>query len=329
LFDIPSENIILINGDRPLGLFRFVWEKFSLPRIVADFDIDVLFTPYQVGPNIRGVKNVLMIRNMEPFFFFKYRYSMNTWLRNKVLSFISNHCLRKADRIIAVSKFAAGHLEDLGIPNQSISLIYHGSPTFFKDSSNDLFELANLGINNPFVLACGSILPYRRYEDVIHAFNRALPSIPDNVILVIVGSGSDIGYKRMLADIIAQSPQPERIFMLGAVQWSDMDLLYRNGCCCIITSEIEACPNIAIEAMASGSCILAAEIPPLPEILDDCAIFFPPRNVSLLSKSIASFILDENNRNHFSLRSRKRTISFSWSVSAAKTYNALIDWNSN
>ena len=93
LTDIPVENIILIKGDRPLGLSRFLWEKFSLPKIIVDYDIEVLFTPYQVGPSIRGVKNVLMIRNMEPFLFSKYKYSVDTWLRNNVLSFVSNYCL--------------------------------------------------------------------------------------------------------------------------------------------------------------------------------------------------------------------------------------------
>lgn len=325
--DIPTENIILINGKRPLGVFRVLWEIFCLPRIVADYDISVLFTPYQVGFSIPNIKNVLMIRNMEPFLFFKYKYSFNTWLRNKVLAVASNYCLRKADRIVAVSNFAAAHLARISIPDQATSQIYHGSPSFSEISTDDLLRLSSIGIDHPFVMACGSILPYRRYEDVIHAFNSALPSIPDNITLVIAGSGSDKFYNNMLIDIISCSPHPERIFMLGSVNWSNMELLYRNSLSCIIASEIEACPNIAIEAMSSGSCILAADIPPLPEIFDGCAIMYPPRNIPLLSNCIVRSILDNNMRREFRMLSRQRSFSFSWSMSSAMTYDALTNWD--
>ena len=164
-------------------------------------------------------------------------------------------------------------------------------------------------------MSCGSA--YRRYEDVIHAFNRALPSIPDNVILVIVGSGSDLRYKKMLFNLIDQSPQPERILMMGSVKWSDMDLLYRNALCCIITSEIEACPNIAIEAMASGSLILASEISPLPEILMIVYYVSAKRHFLL---TILLLIPSSMSCCHFKYRSKQRSISFSWSISSAKTY---------
>lgn len=324
--DVPNDHLILLNGKRPLGFFRIIWEKISLPRIVVEHNIDVLFTPYQVGPKIKGVKNVLMIRNMEPFLFSRYKYSFNTWLRNKVLALASNYSLCKADRTIAVSQFAARYLEDLGISDSRIFTIYHGSPTFSEKSISDLSRLATLGLDRPFVLSCGSILPYRRYEDVIHAFNRALPSISREIVLVIVGTGSDVGYRKMLDNIISRSPCIDRILMLGGVAWSDMEILYRNSMSCIIASEIEACPNIAIEAMASGSCILAAQVQPLPEILDDCAIMFISRNISSLSSKLVDSIVDSGMRQDFQFRSKQRSNSFSWATTAAMTYNALTNW---
>jgi glycosyltransferase involved in cell wall biosynthesis len=324
--EIPQTFIILLNCQKPTGFTRIFWERLNLPKIVKDNKIDVLFTPYQVGLRIANIKNVLMIRNMEPFYFKKYEYSFNTWLRNNILAFASNHCLRRADRIIAVSRFAADYLRNLGILDQSTSIVYHGRPLFANISGNDYNRLADLGINCSFIFTCGSMLPYRRYEDVINAFNSALSVIPSDTILVIAGTGTDLEYKKMLIGMIANSPKPERIIMLGNVQWSDMAILYRNSISCVIASEIEACPNIALEAMTAGSCIIASDKPPLPEILDECAIFYPPRNISALTHQIVCSIQDNNKRYHYSLQAKQRAHYFSWSLSAIKTYEALTNF---
>ena len=42
----------------------------------------------------------------------------------------------------------------------------------------------------------------------------------------------------------------------------------------ILSSQVEACPNIALEALANNSRILASNIPPFNEILGDFAIYF-------------------------------------------------------
>lgn len=324
--DIPQAYIILLNGKRLTGFARILWERLNLPEIIVDNQIDVLFTPYQVGLRIPNVKNILMIRNMEPFFFKKYKYGFNTWLRNVILAFASNYCLRKADRIVAVSRFAADYLKSLGIPDHATSIIYHGRPSFPNIAGNDFSRLADLEIKSSFVFTCGSMLPYRRYEDVISAFNSALFAIPADTILVIAGIGTDLGYKKLLNGIIASSPRPERIFMLGNVQWSDMALLYRNAISCVIASEIEACPNIALEAMAAGSCIIASDNPPLPEILDGCAMFYPFRDISILTHQIVCSIRDKNKRYRYSTQAKQRAHYFSWSLSAIKTYDALTNW---
>ena len=324
--DIPQAFIILLNDQKPAGLARIFWERLNLPGIIADNHVDVLFTPYQVGLSIPNVRNVLMIRNMEPFYFNKYDYIFNTWLRNVMLAVTSNYCLRKADRIVAVSRFAADYLKSLGIPDHTTSIIYHGRPSFANISGNDCSRLADLGINSSYVLTCGSMLPYRRYEDVISAFNSALFAIPSDTILVIAGIGTDLGYKKLLIDMIACSPQAERIIMLGDVQWSDMALLYRNAVSCVIASEIEACPNIALEAMTAGSCILASDKPPLPEILDGSALFYPSRDISTLSHLIVCSIHDKIKRHHCAKQAKQRAQCFSWSLCAIKTYEALTNW---
>jgi glycosyltransferase involved in cell wall biosynthesis len=102
--------------------------------------------------------------------------------------------------------------------------------------------------------------------------------------------------------------------------------LYQHCKVCIIASEIEACPNIALEAMAAGCSIISSNIPPLPEMFDQCAISYQARDVFDLSQKILNLINDKNLREKLSNKAVLRARDFSWSDCVDKTYSALTDW---
>jgi glycosyltransferase involved in cell wall biosynthesis len=267
-----------------------------------------------------------MIRNMEPFLFENYKYSMTTWIRNKILAALSVSCLKKANRVIAVSKFAADYLGRLEISREKFYTIYHGSPSFkfLADTASD--KLQAIGVNSDFILTCGSMLPYRRCEDVILAFNSCLSAMPDRMMLVIAGSGTDAGYDEMIRELIAASPRPSRILTLGNVPWETMVELYRHCEICVMATEIEACPNIALEAMAAGCCIISSNRPPLPEIFDDYALYYEARDINELSQQILRVVNNKILRDGLGDRALLRAYDFSWSMCVDKTYSVLTDW---
>jgi len=326
LSEVPASNVIWVSGPRPKGFRRIVWERSNLPFIVSSHRFDVLFTPYQVAPHVAKIKNVLMIRNMEPFLFGGYKYSMTTWIRNKILAAISSSCLSKANRVIAVSQFAADHMVCLDVLSDKIRTIHHGSPSFRQLNDDATGKLATLGVTGDFILTCGSMLPYRRCEDVIRAFNSCMSALPANMSLVIAGSGADMGYARMIRDIITSSPNPSRILLLGNVPWETMVELYRSCKLCAIATEIEACPNIALEAMSAGCVIISSNRPPLPEMFDGCVLGYEARDVDGLSRQILRVVNDEPLQRTLSGRALLRAKDFSWAVCAKNTYSALTDW---
>ena len=114
--------------------------------------------------------------------------------------------------------------------------------------------------------------------------------------------------------------------MVGHVSWEMMRALYQ--CCkvCVIASEIEACPNIAIEAMTSGCVIVASDQPPLPEMFNDSAVYFRSRNVADLADKMQLALLDANLREQLQTLALRRSQGFSWRTCAAKTFQALVQW---
>lgn len=328
--DLPDHCCRIVHGVRPAGYRRLVWEQFNLPALVRKEQADVLFMPCQVAPRVGGGRRVLMLGNMEVFHYHKYRYSFKQALRNRLLKGQTIRCLKGADRVIAISDYTREFLEnDMAVPENRTRRIYHGRDARFSpvpDLSGDHATLAALGIRGDYIFTCGSLLPYRRCEDVIAAFAALPRSAGYNVSLVIAGTGTEPLYDRLIDQAIKNSGCAERIYRVGHVSLETMAVLYRRSRVCVIASEVEACPNIAIEAMASGCAIVASDANPLPEMFSDAAIHFPMRDISTLSSSILRLLTDDKERAGNSARALGRALDFSWDRCASETYSALTEW---
>lgn len=325
---VHPAHVSWVRGLRPVGFRRFWWERQYLPRFVRKQGIDVLFTPYQVAPRVPGIRNVMMIRNMEPFLFDGYPYSPQTWLRNVLLRRVSSRCLREADRVIAVSQFASDHLTlNLGMQVARTRTVYHGSvKQVAREEMEELATLARIGVAGSYILTCGSLLPYRRCEDVIAAFNKCVSSLPEGMRLVIAGSGADRRYQETIRQAIKSSGISNRIMTLGHVSSDTMVALYRHCAACVIATEIEACPNIAIEAMANGCVIVSSNRPPLPEMFQGCSLEYRARDIDHLAYQIQMAVDNDVLRSELRALSLKRSKAFSWQKCARETYSALVDW---
>ena len=91
-------------------------------------------------------------------------------------------------------------------------------------------------------------------------------------------------------------------------------------------STIEACPNIAIEAMAAGCTIVSSDRPPLPEMFHGCSLEYRARDIDHLAQRIRLAIDDANLRRELRARAIRRSEVFSWDKCAKETYTALTEW---
>lgn len=306
------------------AVHRSLWERRELPRIVREHDISVVFTPYQVSSNTASAKSVLMLRNMEPFFFGNYQYSLKTKLRNYILRHLTCKSIGKADHIIAVSGFVRSYLVDnMSIDPARITQIYHGRDHYFSEPSEpdrDADALQELQIDMPFVLTCGSLLPYRRCEDVIAAFVAFQEDRDQRYCLAIAGDSNDERYKRKLFRLAEESGIRNQLKFVGHIPKSHMSVLYRRAEMVVLATEIEACPNIAIEAMSAGALIISADSAPLREVIGlPNALFYQRRSVLGLQKLMLQAI--ENSEASAVLRQRARlhANSYSWEQCAVQT----------
>ena len=91
-----------------------------------------------------------------------------------------------------------------------------------------------------------------------------------------------------------------------------------------MTSRVESFGQIALEAMANGCICVSADNPCLPEIFEDAAVYYPPKNGKALAEAVLSVLAwNSHQRNEASERARQQAAKFSWDVCAEKTMAAL------
>jgi glycosyltransferase involved in cell wall biosynthesis len=289
---------------------------------VAKHDIDVLFTPYQVITAKTKARNVVMVRNMEPFLGDQYTYGLKGRLRNFLLRRATAASVRSAHRVVAVSDFVADYLEhNFNVGPSRVVCIHHGGDTYFERSES---SSPSEEVLNPMFLTCGSLLPYRRSEDIIDAFAIVAKRYPERQpTLIVAGEGTEPRYRVLLECHAHKSGIGKQIQFAGHVSKDRMKELYHRCLACLLATEIEACPNTAIEALMSGCAIIASDTPPLPEILGDAASYYPPRMVELLAEKMGQLIDDPNFASQCREKARIRAACYDWDTCAQQTFELL------
>ena len=316
----------LVVFPRRSGLARVAWERVHLRNVLKNINPDIVFFPHQIGPKIEEVPVVMMIRNMEPFFFNAYPSPLKKKIRNYVLREASKRSCRRASHVVCVSKYVHAYAaKELGIVGACTSVIYHGrDPRFSPNQAvTDKAVLSKYQLDEAgFLLTCGSLLPYRRCEDIVRSFlENVSPQFP-GLKLIVSGAVLDRHYFEKICS--PQHAPNKKVHFVGHVSPDDLAALYRHCKLFITATEIEACPNIAIEALASGCKIVSAMTQPLMEIFGAAAAYYPRRSVLELSNTITTLLSNTERHDEMAQIALARSQDFSWEKCAQETYEMLV-----
>jgi glycosyltransferase involved in cell wall biosynthesis len=292
-------------------LRRNIWLK----RRLQNLSPDVIFVPTSVWLDYK-LPTVIMVRNMEPLVVPFNGNSLSESIKNLARAFFAKRACQHADRIIAVSQYVQDFLtERWGIPEQKISLVYHGIDDPPSDSQCVRPELFKERKLDSFLFTAGSIRPARGLQDIIRAL-AILSRENLRLRLVVAGAPSSSSHSHFRA--IKQLA--ERLGVAGQVIWAgrlssfEMAWCYRHCEWFVVTSRAEACPNIVLEAMSHGCEIVSSCQPPMPEFLRDAALYYEPENADSLARSLQTALFSSDHE-----RERRRK--------AAKVRAADFDWN--
>lgn len=117
-------------------------------------------------------------------------------------------------------------------------------------------------------------------------------------------------------------PETSSIVKTGYVEDETLRALYQNALALVMPSTYEGFGLPAIEAMASGTAVIASTGGALPEVTGDAAIHFSPASRAQLREALTRIASDDDLRAKLVERGLRRARSFSWKTSGASTLDA-------
>jgi glycosyltransferase involved in cell wall biosynthesis len=106
---------------------------------------------------------------------------------------------------------------------------------------------------------------------------------------------------------------------LGYVPDGDLVVLYEQAELFLYLSFYEGFGFPPLEAMASGTCVVAANRGSMPECLGNAAVLVDPFNTNSIAENMVMLIKHEEMRMEYVQRGYEHCTRFSWEKSADKT----------
>jgi glycosyltransferase involved in cell wall biosynthesis len=227
--------------------------------------------------------------------------------RNAIgIIFISNYAQKTVSNIMDLSQVKQK------VINHGVSNSFQFAPRVIKNDNSKTFKF----------LYISSIWPYKHHLNVVRTIDK-LHKIGYNIELDIVGAPDHYITSKRLKNELNEDNKRDFIFWHQNVGLDDVANFYKNADAFIFASTCENMPNILIEAMASGLPICCSNFKPMPEFIEDAAIYFDPTKPLSIESAILILLQDCILRNEISRKSFNLSKRYTWEKCARETFNFI------
>jgi len=281
---------------------------------------DVVFVPTATLPTV-ATPVAVMVQNMEPLVRPIAGNAPIEAVRNIGRRLAAYRAVTRAKRVIAVSDYVRDFLVDTwNIPMERIGVVHHGVEAAPYSTVPHGLSAADAG---QFIFTAGSIRPARGLEDVVGALERLGEAAPTVVIAGTIDARAE-NYARRLRESIERAGLMSRVRWVGHLDPAQMRWCFEHAAAFIMTSRVEACPNIVLEAMCYGAISVATRCRPMPEFYGKAAWYYEPGDSAALAKMLRELaVLPANDRVALQDTARRRAADFSWQATADYTVAEL------
>lgn len=297
---------------------NILWHQLWLPILLKREKIDILFVIQNRVPFLQTCAYVAALYDVSEFRVDKKYDLLRNWYRNTVLKIATRH----AKQIVTISESSRNDIEQfLYVPHDKITVMYCGvGSEFFNTPKPDNIRRtlkSRYPVESPYLLYVGALdHPNKNLVRLIQAYNQARQEYNLSHQLLLVGP------KRLRAEVIFEeierSPFCKDIHWLGYVPQADLPLIYAAADVFLYLSLWEGFGLPALEAMASGTPVIASRTSSLPEVVGNAGLLVDPTDVGMIAKAVGLLLNNEQLRLRYCQLGRARAKTFSWQGAAQK-----------
>jgi phosphatidylinositol alpha-1,6-mannosyltransferase len=274
---------------------------------IVGFDLDGLFVSAPGAVRIASIKGVIAD---------ELRFERGvTRLSMRLASRFERLHVRRADRVLATSGYAADRIAaDYGVGRDRIRVV--PEPIDLSRWGAALAAAARRASSQAVILCVAHLYPRKQVANLL----RAMMLLKAPASLRVVGTGPELEALREQADALGLG---DRVAFLGHLPFDRLAEEYRSADVFCLPSLQEGFGIVFLEAMAAGLPIVACQAGAVPEVVVDCGILLPPRDVASLADALGRLLGDEAERRRLGSAGQRRVARYDAPIVAGQFLEAI------
>ena len=310
----------------PRRLPGSAWEQIQLPAAVRRLGADALLSPAYGMPALSPCPTAVGMHDCASEARPQDFRARERWRRR----LFARIAARRAAFLFMGSEFAAREAEHrLGVPRSRSLVLPYGVEARFTPASADTVAAVRrrYGLSGRTVLFVGAHLRRRNLGNLIEIV-ADLAEQRDDLHLCLVGEAPAT---LAAAQTDAELPRWEgiagrlgdRVRWLGYVEETDLPALYSAATLVAYPSRYEGFGLPVLEALASGTAVVAAAVGSLPEVFEDRVWLIDPTHTEQWRYAMRTLLDDEAERGRWVARASEWARGRTWGLAANRLRKRL------
>jgi glycosyltransferase involved in cell wall biosynthesis len=298
--DVPAGVMPVRTRRRLPERLRYQEQLVRLPGDVRRDNPDVFHSPATDPPRRCAVPWVQTLLDLIPLAFPApiFRLERQLWRARA-------RRIACASAVIAISRHTAEEgMRRIGLDPSRVEVVHLGVDPEFRPPA------ARGAADPPYILCVSMLGPHKGYREAFAVIGElADAGLPHH--LKMLGGIWPSEVTRVHASL-AGSRHAARIELVDRVSRAELISLYQQASAVIVTSRYEGFGLPAVEAMATGTPVVAFDNSSLPEVIDDGGVLVADGDVTAFSAALQSVVTDCARWNELSEAGVKRARAFDW-----------------
>ena len=227
---------------------------------------------------------------------------------------------RRARRVLTVSEVSKQDIiRYFDVPDEKVTVIPNAIDERFSvpPSEADMERVRQrYQLPERFLMYAGNIKPHKNLERLIDAFAIVRQRGFDDIGLLV--TGSEVSRYATLRRAVHRYGLHQQVRFLGFQLEETLAVLYRLADVFVIPSLYEGFGLSPLEALASGTPVVASNVSSLPEVLGDAALLVDPYDPESIADGICKVLDDDDLRADLRQKGHIRADGFSWEQSVRR-----------
>jgi len=235
---------------------------------------------------------------------------------------ILRHAINNSKRILTPSEFTKNDISKNFKVDAKKNIVTHLAPMPIDAPMADTDLKIKYNISKPYVLYVGVAYPHKNLEGLVEAWKIFCAEHGNDYQLVLVGR-KNYFYERLEKTAAGTND----IIFTGYVPDEDLSAFYKHASLYIFPSFYEGFGLPPLEAMQYGVPVASSNAACLPEILQQAAAYFDPRDPRDMADTIWRCLIDTDLRETLNKNGTQLIHNYSWQKTALATlevYNNVL-----